>query len=156
MQMLRQLGDVLIDSGEGYFITRKGRQIVALLYNYQHYNPLFVEEGLGLTLTNRDGIFPNPHHLEVDLTLTNLESGHYRIRETILNCSHGSSFDHWVAMGAPELSKHDEEWLRQETHPKLHIQRFSVPRDELLYHAVLEPHEVRLVEISSVSQGLQA
>lgn len=156
MQMLRQLGDILIDSGEGYFITRKGRRIAALLYNYQHYNPLFVEEGLGLTLINRDGVFPNPHRLEIDLTMINLEPGHYRIRETILNRNHGSCFDDWVTMGAPELNHSDAEWLRQETHPKLHVQQLAVPRGELPYHAVLEPHEVRLVEILPVSQGLQA
>lgn len=154
MQFLSQLGDTLIDSGEGYFITKKGRQVIALFYNYQHYNPLFVEEGLGLSLTNRNGVFPNPRHLEIDLTLTSLESGHYRVRETILNQNHGSCFDSWTSMGAPELSRTDVDWLRQETHPKLHIEQIFAPRGELPYCAALAPHEVRLVEISPILQGL--
>ena len=150
---MRQLGDSLLSSGKGWFLTRQDHRLLLLLYNYKHYNPLFLEEGFGLTLTSRDGVFPQPHHLEVTVTLSGLESGIYRVRETILNQEHGSSFDQWAAMGAPDLSDDDVTWLKQVSQPLRHIYQTAVPRDELLYCALLAPHEVRLVEITPAEQG---
>ena len=155
MQMLRQLGDTLVAAGEGYFITRQEERFIILLYNYEHFESLFLEEGFGLSLTSRDGVFPHLRQLEVDLTLTGLDSGLYRVRETILNQEHGSCFDRWVSMGAPELGAADAEWLRQNSQPALHIYQTSVPRGELPYHAALAPHEVRLVELYPAEHGYQ-
>ncbi len=156
MQMLRQLGSALVASGEGYFITRQDNRFIILLYNYEHFNPMFLEEGFGLTLTSRDGVFPHLRCQETELTLTGLNNGLYRIRETILNQEHGSSFDQWVAMGAPELGADDAQWLRQNSQPALHIYQTSVPRGELPYHTILAPHEVRLVEVTPVDCGYQS
>ncbi len=153
MEMLSGLGDVLLDSGEGYFITRKGKKIVLILYNYEHYNALFVEGGLGLTDTKRDGAFINQRSLDVELTLTGFEKGLCRIREMVLNPEHGSCFDAWVTMGASKLGKDDIDWLKQESHPRLHIREQRVSAGELCYSATLATHEVRLVEISPAEQG---
>lgn len=155
MEMMCRLGDELIAAGEGYFVTRGEGGICALLYHYEHYDPLFVEEGFGMTDTYREGVFRHPCQLEIDLTLTGLRGGSYWVRETILNREHGSCFDSWVAMGAPELSDEDAQWLRQTARPRLHLCRQSASGGELPYHAVLTPHEVRLVEITPVSRGLQ-
>ncbi len=153
MEMLRNLGDILLDSGEGYFITRCGEKIVLILYNYEHYNALFVEGGLGLSGTKRDGAFINPRSLEVELTLTGLENGFHRIRETILNPEHGSCFDTWVNMGATRLGSADINWLKQNSQPLLHIKEQLSHQGELRYGATLAPHEVRLVEISPAGLG---
>lgn len=157
MELMAMLGDEQIGSGEGWFITRRtDGSLAAMFYNYEHFNPLFLEEGFGLTLTNRDGVFPQLRHWKLTAKLTGLAPGLYRVRETILNQQSGSSFDRWVTMGAPELGDADAEWLRQNSQPALHIYQTSVPRGELPYHAALAPHEVRLVEISSVDCGYQS
>lgn len=65
MVMLARLGSQLVASGAGYFITREGQEYRAVLYNYEHCNPLFTEEGFGLTRTNRDGVFPLRRYLDV-------------------------------------------------------------------------------------------
>ena len=153
MELMARLGDTLIDSGEGWFVTRRNDRIVILLYNYEHFNPLFLEEGFGLTLTSRDGVFPHNRQLDTALTLTGLEDGFYRIRETILNQQHGSSFDRWVAMGAPELGTEEAEWLKNNSAPALHITQAAAKQGRLEYSALLAPHEVRLVEISTVESG---
>lgn len=155
MGMLRQLGDRLLASGEGYFITRQEEKTVAILYNYEHYNPLFVEGGLGLTHTKRDGAFVNRQPLEVELLLANMENGEYRVRETVLNPEYGSCFDRWVAMGAAKLSTSDVLWLQEDSHPKLHIGQVCVSENTLPYRACLAPHEVRLVEIIPGELGIQ-
>ncbi len=150
MEFMAKLGNTLIDSGNGWFITKQEDKISILLYNYEHFDPLFLEQGFGLTLIGRDGVFPRHQSLEINLTLTNLDDGLYRLRETILNQEHGSSFDQWVAMGAPELRDNDVAWLAANSAPALHIQQTYCSRGHLPYSAVLAPHEVRLVEISPV------
>lgn len=156
MEMMRRLGDTLISAGEGWFITRKEQRFVIILYNYEHFDPLFLEEGFGLTLTSRDGVFPRRRDLQVSLNLTNLEDGLYRIRETILNQKHGSSFDLWVAMGATELGAEDLDWLQANCAPALQIHQALAAHGCLPYEATLAPHEVRLIEISPSNDGYTA
>lgn len=154
MVLMRQLGDTLLGSGDGWFVTRRENgSIAAILYNYQHFDPLFLKEGFGLTETARDGVFPQQTSLEFTLPLTGLPGGMYRIRETTLNQSHGSAFDRWVAMGAPELNPRDVRWLQDNSQPDLRIYQTSVPHGSWHYHAQLEPHEVRLVEICPAELG---
>ncbi len=155
MEMLSRLGDTLVAAGEGYFVTRRGERMVMVFYHYEHFNPLFVQEGFGLSLTSRDGVFPNGCDLEVSLTLTHLPDGLYRVRETILNRQHGSCFDRWVDMGAPELGESEAEWLRQNSQPALRIYQTTATQEALSYSATLAPHEVRLVEVSPAGSGYQ-
>lgn len=148
MKMLAQLGDTLLAEGRGYFLTRRKDGTLALmLYNYAHCNPLLVDEGLGLTPTRRDGIFPNSEPVDLHLTLTDLPAGTYRVRDTILNQQSGSSFDQWVAMGAAELQGEDVEYLRRSSEPAIRLSTLA-SNGTATYHALLAPHEVRLVEIS--------
>lgn len=153
MELMRQLGDTLIGRGEGWFATRQGKRLAIILYNYEHFDPLFLEEGFGLTLTNRDGVFPRLRHLDVSLDLTGLSDGPYRIKETILNQQHGSSFDQWVTMGATDLGAEEAEWLRLHAVPAIHTAQISAVRGSLSYSALLAPHEVRLVEITPAEEG---
>ena len=153
MELMRQLGDTLLARGEGWFITRQSERLVILFYNYEHFDPLFLEEGFGLTLTSRDGVFPRLRHLELSIELSGLTDGLYRIKETILNQQHGSSFDQWVAMGAADLGPEETEWLRLHSAPAIHMAQTSAVRGKLSYSAQLTPHEVRLVEISPSEEG---
>ena len=154
MCMMAKLGDSLLKAGPGYFVTRRGTgELAILLYNYEHCNPLFVEEGLGLTPTSRDGVFPNSSTLDVSLTLENLPDGTCRIRDTILNQEHGSCFDQWVKMGAEKLGSTEVEWLRSNSAPALHLSGAEVDHGVLHYAASLAPQEIRLVEIYPAEDG---
>lgn len=154
MSMMAKLGDEVISRGEGYFVTRKATgELTAILYNYEHCNSLLVEEGLGLTTTSRESVFPNSRALEVSLMLENLPEGSYRIRDTILNRNHGSCFDAWVEMGGEALSSTDAAWLQQHCAPALHLSTEETQQGQLYYTATLAPHEVRLVEIKAANNG---
>ena len=153
MELMRHLGNTLLNRGEGWFITRQDDRLLILFYNYEHFDPLFLEEGFGLTLTNRDGVFPRLHHLELSIELFGLSDGLYRIRETILNQQHGSSFDQWVSMGATDLSSDEVRWLKEHSDPFIHLTQTSVTHGTLNYSALLAPHEVRLVEITPAESG---
>ena len=154
MSMMAKLGDAVISRGEGYFVTRRANgDLAAILYNYEHCNSLFVDEGLGLTATSRDGVFPNSRPVDMTLTLQNLPEGSYRVRETILNQQHGSCFDAWVEMGGETLSAEDTAWLQQHCVPALHLSTMETQQGQLYYTATLAPHEVRLVEIKPTNNG---
>lgn len=150
MTMLARLEDTLVDSGEGWFITRSDSgKFSILLYNYEHCNPLSVDEGLGLTPTQRDGIFPVHGPLSVSLTLTGLSAHTYRVKETVLNQEHGSAFDLWVSAGGLAPTPEEEDWLRRAAVPALHISTRATENGQLPFSALLAPQEVRLVELTA-------
>lgn len=154
MVLMRRLGNILLSSGDGWFVTRRDNgSIAAIVYNYQHFDPLFLKEGFGQTQTARDGVFPHRVVLDVSLPLTGLPVGTYRIRETVLNQDHGSAFDRWVEMGAPDLNPREVQWLRDNSQPSLRIYQTSASNGKLQYHTLMAPHEVRLVEVSPVDLG---
>lgn len=155
MEMMRRLGDELLAQGNGYFVTRRPDGLALVLYNYRHYNPLFVDEGFGLTMTERDGVFPDQEAVELTVSVAGLTDGLYRIRETVLNRENGSCFDLWVKMGAGDLGRMEEEWLKQASHPAMFVRQAPVIRDRLTHTVMLEPFEVRLVEIVPLGGGYQ-
>ena len=148
LQILQQLGDILVDSGKGYFISRQAGSIRIVLYNYEHFDPLFTAQGFGLSATQRDGIFPRSSNLEVSLTLSKLSSSAYRVRETILNQEHGSCFDLWSEMGGTELTQQELGWLSRNCEPLIRIHHVQAQNGSIPYSATLAPHEVRLVELT--------
>ncbi len=147
MNMLAKLGDELLSSGEGWFLSRREKgELVLLLYNYEHCNPLLVDEGLGLGVTSRDGVFTRQESLEVAISLDNLPGNVCKIKETVLNAEHGSCFDAWLRMGAQETDGEDTEYLRKASLPEKRVSRAAVKSGSLEYSAVLAPQELRLVE----------
>ncbi len=154
MAMMAKLGSELVSSGEGYFVTRRENgELAALLYNYEHCNPLLVDEGLGLSLTSRDGVFSNRSSLQFSLDFEKLPAAGYKIRETILNQAHGSCFDAWVRMGAGELGRAERDWLRSSCVPELKVSAATVSSGSLQYSATLAPQELRLVELLPAEEG---
>lgn len=153
MAMLARLGSRLVAAGSGYFVTREDDRFQAILYNYEHCNPLFTAEGFGLTATSRDGVFPLRKHLDISFTLTQLPDRRYRVRETILNQEHGSAFDLWVRMGAQPVSPEEVEWMRNQAAPAVHVYQAPNLPSGLLYAASLAPQEVRLVQFTPLREG---
>ncbi len=73
------------------------------------------------------------------------------IKEQFINQEHGSSFDLWVKMGTSEVIPSDmEEVLRSGARPGMFVHQEHIADGTLKFEAVLEPLEVRLVEIECV------
>ena len=65
------LGDELIASGDGYFITRKGDSYQIITYHYIHYGDLFAAgELFDITETNRYTAFDTTKSFDISLQLT--------------------------------------------------------------------------------------
>lgn len=148
---LNKLMNTLVDRGPGYFVTTNQKEdYVILLYNYINISPLYAQGVLfNVTFLERYNAFVDPAQLDVDLTLTNAENGTYTVAEHVLNRQSGSAFDEWVRMGASPLRTEEEiNTLKGRSMPKLSITNMDVNNKRINYFAKLEPHEVRLIEIS--------
>ncbi len=147
---LNKLMDILIDSGEGYFITTNGRgDYVILLYNYVHISPLYSQGVLfNVTFLERYNAFVNSDPCDFEFTLNYTENGKYIMTEQIVNREHGSAFDEWVRMGAlPLTTKEEIDILKGRSMPLVNKAMITVENNNLTYYAELKPHEIRLITI---------
>lgn len=147
-RLMNRLGDRLIGSGEGYFITKSYGTICIILYNYEHFNHLFASaETFDMTFTQRYTPFSQLGKMDMSLELINIPSKHCTIRETIVNQMSGSAFDEWVRMGAPPLGAEDIDYLKKISVPRCHVHSEVIEDGTLNVSAALDPLEVRLIEI---------
>lgn len=145
------LGNELIASGDGYFITRKEDTYQIITYNYVHYGNLFASgELFDITETTRYSAFDMSRKLRISLDLNDLKNGHYEIREYFVNRNHGSAYDIWIEMGAVPLDPHDTDLLAGLCVPGYHKELKLVEKNQLTYATVLEPLEIRFTEIKRI------
>lgn len=147
-ELLAKLGDRLISRGDHYIVTsgRGGYQILA--FNYCHFDDLYA---LGDTsfihLKNRYNGFKEEKTIKIEFEIKGLPDSKYRMVTHTLSRQHGSSYDRWVEMGAPDrLSAEDIDYLKANSRPRMHVQYLDI-EDSKLYVSILEPHGVELMEL---------
>lgn len=150
-RMLRKLGDTLVSSGKGWFLTRHSAtgKLALVLYNYTHYNQLIsAGELFDMTPTERYTGFSGMNRKKFTLCLEDLEDSEYRLDETYVNRLRGSSYDSWVEMGGTkDMSAEDIAYLRAVSQPGIRHRSLCAQNGRLTLKCVLEPLEVRLIEI---------
>lgn len=155
-KMLNNLGDILLQKGDGFFITTNGSSIKIILYNYQHYSKLYAAgEVFDMTFTNRYTPFPKTNILKVILPFINLSEICYELTETIVNKNYGSSFDKWLELGGlPLQNKTDIDYLKSVSLPRIQKKIINTEHKSLTITAELEPHEVRLIELKPIYRNI--
>jgi xylan 1,4-beta-xylosidase len=147
-ELLAKLGDRLIERGDRYIVTsgRGGYQV--LINNYCHFDDLYALGDISFIDTvNRYNGFKDVKTVKLELELTNLPSGKYRMVTRTLGRKYGSSYDRWVEMGAPKsLSPEDVEYLKAGARPRITSQYIEVA-NSLTCISILEPHGVELIEL---------
>ena len=149
-EMLAKLGSDLIQKGDGYIITKESSYSYQIItYNYKHFNHFYcLSEEVSVNLDQYYNIFENEQKLNINITLSGIKKGRYRIKKYILNREHGSIFDEWLNMSSIYNIKKDEiDYLKQICVPKQKV--FYVESiDELKLESCLSPHEVNLYDIT--------
>lgn len=150
--LMSHLGDWMIGRGNGYFITKTYSGLSMILYNYEHFSRLFARgEFFRMTNENRYTPFTRMDSVFFQVVIKNLPGKKCLIKEQFINQEHGSSFDLWVKMGASQVIPSDmEEVLRSGARPGMFVHQEHIADGTLKFEAVLEPLEVRLVEIECV------
>lgn len=146
------LGDELIATDDGYFITRKSNNSYQIItYNYVHYGNLFASgELFDITETSRYSAFDMSRKLRINFGLNDLVNGRYEIREYFVNREHGSAYDIWISLGGVPLNPKDTDLLRCLCVPGFHKELRLVEKHQLSYTAVLDPLEIRFTEIKLI------
>ncbi|AEE47100.1 helix-turn-helix domain-containing protein [Cellulomonas fimi] len=144
---LSRVGDRLLASGDGYFVTSTGSAVQVFVYNYEHFSHLFASgERYDMTYLERYAPFSELGRMDFSIELTGLPAGEYRVRERVINSEHGSAFDTWLRMGAPSIDPQCVDYIRQVSVPQMIVNDLHVD-GAVTVSAVLEPLEVRLIEL---------
>ncbi len=139
------LGDDLIDSGNGYFITKSNNAYQIITYNYIHYGSTFAAgELFDITLTNRYSPFNMNKNIAFSLDLENITDGKYEVKEYFVNKNHGSAFDIWAGFGGYPLNPEDTNLLKGLCVPGFKISNTQAVEGFLNYSTILEPLEIRI------------
>jgi beta-xylosidase/AraC-like DNA-binding protein len=149
---LSQLGDTLLDKGEGYIVTVKSKNsYTAIVFNYKYINNQSRLRNDYQDLSRDPSEFlENKDKLTIRLRINNIEPGKYKIRHHILNNHWGSVYDAWKSMSATEeLSDSEASWLERACVPALRID-FLEGKENIAMECELEPNEVRLLEVSLI------
>lgn len=120
--LLSKLGDEIVEQGEEYIITRDGKNIQILAYNYTYFDDLFMNGDISaLTNTKRYDVYKLKPPKEIDISINGI-NGNYKITRYQLNKESGSVFDQWLKMGTPEnMTKEEVEYLKGISKPKMTI-----------------------------------
>ncbi len=147
--LLSRLGELLVDRGEDYIVTKSGETVQVMLWNYCHYDEGFANgDRSKLSPTARYDIFQEKER-EVEIEVE-LDSGSYRVIETYLT-RENSVFDLWLQRGQSDyLFSIDKEELIRDSEPSSHESEFS--GSILTKRLLLKPHTVCMIEIERTTQ----
>jgi beta-xylosidase/AraC-like DNA-binding protein len=151
-KFLSRLGSRLVAKGENYIITAKSdNNYTAIVFNFK-----YIKDYARLQHIYRGPLLESPELLEdtktllVSLNLTGLVPGSYKVRQEILNRSHGSLYDAWVRLSAAEeLQTMETDWLKNTCVPTMQIDFVSCD-SKLSLGYELEPNEIRFLDINLI------
>jgi beta-xylosidase/AraC-like DNA-binding protein len=149
-RFLSQLGEKLLEKGDGYIITSKSEhEFAAIIFNYKYIGSRLspVKQFWDIT-GNISEYLEDQENCSFSLEIHNIIAGRYELRQHILNSGHGSVYDAWLGLSAINNPRPNETaWLKQTCVPDLKIS-FLEAKESIKIDCELEPNEVRLLEIS--------
>lgn len=146
-ELLQKLGDELLGIGKGYVVTRSQNGSIQLLfYHYVHVDQLFASgDWSELSSLNRYDVFEKKGNRVFNVSLDQL-SGSYKCTRYQLDQKHGSVFDEWVCMGAPEsLTDEEKMYLHGRSGPDIETE--IVHGDSWQCEIILPPHGVMMITL---------
>ena len=125
--LLSKLGEMIIEQGEEYIITKNEENIQILAYNFAYFDELFMNgDTSALTNTERYLVYENKETKKVEINATGI-FGYYKVTRYELNRENGSAFDQWVKMGAPEnMTKAEVHYLKGKANPKISVEYLNI------------------------------
>ena len=156
LTILQREKGIIAARGNGYLIAHSQdyKRIQIVLYHYCHYD---MQNHIDSMLSadeqrtvDRYYGFEQKGAKSFRLDLTDIPEGAYLKRTFSINREHGSSYDNWMRLGAPELPG------KQLTDYLSNISTFQVLYEPLhitdsgrwIFSTILDEHEVRLILIN--------
>jgi xylan 1,4-beta-xylosidase len=147
---LSRLGEQVLAEGDAYAVTRcRDGTLAILMWNYCHYRDDANDSRL-LAAAKPGEIYnlfnmqpPHEFTLNMDGVGTSV-----RLQMTRFDREHGSVYDAWVAMGAPQhILPADLDVLRRRMELDVSVQRVATPANTLEWTVAVQPFGVTLLEI---------
>ncbi len=152
---LSRLGDELVAEGDSYAVTRRRDGTLAILmWNYCHYRDDANDSRLLAAAKPHDiyNLFAVQTSREFQLNVAGVGQ-EVRLQITCFDRQHGSVYDAWADMGAPQhILPADLEVLRRRMELDVAVERISTPDGTLDWSAVVQPFGVTLLEIKLVGR----
>lgn len=149
---LSRLGEEVLAEGDSYAVTRRYDGTLAiLLWNYCHYRDDANDSRLLAAAKPGDiyDLFDARPAREFTLNLDGVGTS-VRLQTTRFDREHGSVYDAWVDMGAPQhILPTDLEVLRRRMELDVSVQRVVAPENTLEWIITVQPFGVTLLEICS-------
>ncbi len=147
---LSQLGDVVLERGEDYIVTKNGEDIQILLYNYVYVDKFYRRgDSSHMTNANRYDVFEEASAVQHSFRFGE-RSGRYRCMEVQFDQQHGSPFDAWVKMGVPiNLTSIEKQVLHAASLPAIYTSEI----EDLKAHTAVvtvEKHGVTLLQLQKL------
>ena len=154
-QTLAQMEPQVLSRGEGFTVSRSENTLTILLYNYEHFNDIFAgNKTYNVNRTVRYTPFTEQKRQPFRLRVAGLPDREVlEAVEFIVNREHGSAYDHWIKMGAPDggadlsLDRYRLQLLKAAAHPLVHSFRPNLRNGTFRYDVTLNPLEFRLIQI---------
>ncbi len=151
-KLLGKMGTRLVASGKGYFISteEKEERIQIFLYNYVHYDMLYRHRhAVNISRTDRYRVFQTGENLTFSVQMQKVPQGEYRLQCYKITREHGSTYDRWAEMGAPEvMTPEEKEIVCHSADPEYRVWRQTVGEEQILrIQEHLNIHEVACIEI---------
>ncbi|MCD8156015.1 MAG: helix-turn-helix domain-containing protein [Clostridiales bacterium] len=147
MALLGHMGDVILERGENYLLSKQKNVWQLYIYNLARLDTFYSNiDKTAIDSTHRYNIYRDTEDLHANIILT-LPAGSYYIKKFEVNRTYGSAYDIWGQMGFPEdFSKDMEDYLREKSVP--HI-TYSVQDVEnaLILDEIIPAHGLMLLEI---------
>ncbi len=153
MRFLRQLGDTQIGAGDGWFLTRHGKDFQLLLYHYCHYDNLYRYRYKRLSSPQEAySVFQLDTVRQLRLTLDGIPDGVYRLETRTIGRGSGSAFDKWLETGAPAYLRPEEiRYLVETAQPSYHVREVTATGG-LRLEETLYPLETRLILLHQLEE----
>lgn len=149
MKLLNKAGTVKVANGRGWFVTKDqtNQSVQIFLYHYCHYSGLYRRQYQRIkNPEDAYRVFEENGDLHIHLELDGLRQGSFREEQYTINREHGSAFDKWMQMGAPEiLRREDVAYLSAGAQPLCTIRDFVNMQPKMGIDVSLSPHEVKLI-----------
>jgi beta-xylosidase/AraC-like DNA-binding protein len=149
-RFLASLQPYLLGKDEFSIITSNGRgNYTIVCHNYKKltYQYAMKEEDL-IEIEQKDSFVEDLFSIRLQFQLCDVDEGEYLIKSYYINQKNGSVQDIWEEMGYQKhLSVFELEYIKKMASPHMEMHKEKSVKRCLEIEAVLEPHEIRMIEI---------
>lgn len=149
VKYMNELGNYLIEKGDGYIVTGDGRDSFQILCcNCKPFNQkFFLKEEYEIGMEELDDIFVDSQPRNIHFVLKKLKERSYVIKTHRVNLNDANVLRSWKELGQDILDREEGQYLRDACIPRLTKRRQQTENGCLHLQETLEAHEIRMIKI---------